>query len=209
MHCLSKIRNNLVSGDAIGRTCEGDRPMLHATKPSVVDSRGPRSPIPKQLRPRWFKIGPDAGLACAGHPRVGTPQQATPVLRHAVKREASQVQRYYPDRALRMLGRVDHLSFLEICEISEYWRGGISPPASVNAQPAHGVKISLKSFFCGARAQIVSETNLPRSAWDSCLPAMMPSLSPTMNGRSCHAERRWYLFDSQRPGRHSGVAKSI
>src|SRR5215467_10745038 len=69
-----------------------------------------------------------------------------------------------------------------------------------NAQSAHGLvhgEISLGSFFCDARTQIIGDTNSPRRAWSELFSGDDAVVEPAMNGRSGDAERRCYLFDGQ------------
>ena len=71
---------------------------------------------------------------------------------------------------------------------------------SGNAQQAHCLihgEISAGSFFRDAFAQIIGETNLPRSARRELFAADNALVEPAMNRRRCNAELRCCLLDVQ------------
>jgi len=69
-----------------------------------------------------------------------------------------------------------------------------------DAEQAHGLihgEISVGSFLCDALAQIIGETNPPRSARRELLSSDDALVEPAMNRRGCNAERDRCLFDVQ------------
>ena len=69
-----------------------------------------------------------------------------------------------------------------------------------NVEQAHCLvhgEISVRGFLCDALAQVVGETNSPRSAGRELFSRDDAVVEPAMNRRGCNAERLCRLFDVQ------------